>query len=152
MYKILRSNNDNTIAAIYAVELGKEVFYPIIGTEIPAGFPSPAQDYIEGSLDLNDFLVEHPTATFFVKVQGCSMVNAGINPDDILIVDRSLEPLDKRIVIAVVNGDFTVKRLRIKQNRWFLTPENPEFLSMEITEEMDFHIWGVVTFAIHPLS
>lgn len=152
MYRILQGKIDNTIAAIYSFDKGKEASYPVLGTEIPAGFPSPAQDYIEGNLDLNDFLIEHPTATFFVKVQGYSMVNAGINSDDILIVDRALEPVDRKIVIAVVNGDLTVKRLRIQKNRWYLTPENPEYSALEITEEMDFRIWGIVTYAIHSLN
>lgn len=151
MYSILRVRIDQSIAAIYCCDECKHYDFPLLGMEIPAGFPSPAQDYIEGTLDLNDFLIEHPTATFFVKVQGCSMVNAGINPDDILIIDRSLEPVDKRIVIAVVEGELTVKRLRIRNNRWYLEPANNEYPIIEITEEMDFSIWGVATFAIHSL-
>ncbi|MBN1327173.1 MAG: translesion error-prone DNA polymerase V autoproteolytic subunit [Candidatus Cloacimonetes bacterium] len=142
---------DQTIAGIFSFEPGARLYRPLIGTEIPAGFPSPAQDYIESSLDLNRYLITHPTATFFVKVQGLSMVNAGINPDDILIVDRSLEPSHNRIVIAVLDGELTVKRLRIKGERWFLVPENPEFSELEVTEEREFSIWGVVTYAIHKI-
>ncbi len=124
---------------------------PLIGSEIAAGFPSPAQDYIESTLDLNELLIEHPTATFFVRVQGFSMVNAGINPEDILIVDRAVEPTHRKIIIAVLDGELTVKRLEIKGDLWFLVPENPEFLSLEITEDMDFQVWGVVTYSIHKI-
>jgi len=142
---------DGSIGGIYYFERKSKLLRPLIGTEIAAGFPSPAQDYIESTLDLNELLIEHPTATFFVKVQGFSMVNAGINPDDILIVDRAVEPSHRKIIIAVLDGELTVKRLEIKGDRWFLTPENPEFLSLEITEDMDFQAWGVVTYSIHRL-
>ena len=124
---------------------------PLIGTDVPAGFPSPAQDYIEENLDLNEFLIEHPTATYFVKVEGYSMIDAGIHPGDILIVDRSLEPLHKKIVIAIVDGELTVKRLLSEKKKWYLAPDNPEFESIEITGDMSFKIWGVVTYAIHKM-
>jgi len=124
---------------------------PLIGTQIPAGFPSPAQDYIEENLDLNEYLIEHPMATYFVKVEGYSMINAGIYPGDILIVDRSLEPAHKKIIIAIVDGELTVKRLHEIEGKWFLEPENPEFESIEITGDMSFKIWGVVTYAIHKM-
>jgi len=140
---------DDTIDAIYRYERKTRLTRPLIGAEIPAGFPSPAQDYIESSLDLNELLIEHPTATFFVRVQGFSMINAGISPDDILIVDRALEPGHRKIIIAILEGELTVKRLLINDNRWFLTPENPEFSAVEISEDSDFQVWGVVTYAIH---
>ncbi len=122
---------------------------PLLGSRVPAGFPSPAQDYIEETLDLNEFLVAHPSATFFVRVEGFSMVNAGIFPGDILIVDRSLEPAHKKIVIAIVDGELTVKRLWQEKNKWYLMPENPEFPLVEITRDMEFIIWGVVVYALH---
>jgi DNA polymerase V len=118
---------------------------------VAAGFPSPAQDYIEETLDLNQHLISHPTATFFVIVEGYSMVNAGIYPGDILIVDRSLEPAHKKIVIAIVDGELTVKRLFSQKGKWFLAPENPEYEPLEITGDMSFKIWGVVTYAIHKM-
>jgi DNA polymerase V len=124
---------------------------PLYINSIPAGFPSPAEDYMDKKLDLNDFLIRNPSSTFFVKVTGTSMVNAGINDGDILIVDRSVEPRDNRIVIGVVNGEFTVKRIRKKNSRLFLLPENEAFNPVEVTEEMDFRIWGVVIYAIHKL-
>lgn len=122
---------------------------PLFMSSVEAGFPSPAEDYIEGRLDLNKYLIKHPAATFFVRVSGNSMINAGIYPGDILIVDRSLEAADKKIVIAVVDGELTVKRLRHKGNLFFLAPENDAYLPITITEEMSFEIWGVVTNVIH---
>jgi DNA polymerase V len=118
---------------------------------VTAGFPSPADDYVEGRLDLNAHLVKHPAATFFVRVAGDSMIGAGIHPGDILVVDRSLEAVDKRVVIAVVNGELTVKRLRMTQGRITLAAENPAYAPMEIRPDMEFEIWGVVTTVIHAL-
>lgn len=116
---------------------------------ISAGFPSPAEDYIDKQLDLNEHLVKHPSATFFVRVEGHSMINAGIHHGDTLIVDRSLEPADKKIVIAVVNGELTVKRIKKISGRLYLMPENDAFRPLEISEEADFQIWGVVTCVLH---
>ena len=118
---------------------------------VHAGFPSPAADDIERKLDLNDYLIEHPSATFFVRVQGDSMIGAGIHEGDILIVDRALTPGDGKVVIAVVNGEFTVKRLLLKDGRKILMPENPRFTPIKIEEGSDCQIWGVVTYAIHKL-
>lgn len=134
---------------IYTPDQTTEISIPLYMTSIEAGFPSPTDDYIEGSLDLNQHLVKHPAATFFVRVSGESMVNAGISPGDILIVDRSLEAADKKIVIAVVNGDLTVKRLRIRSGKPFLEPENDQYKPIEIKPDMVFEIWGVVTNVIH---
>ena len=122
---------------------------PFYTYAVEAGFPSPAEDYVEGSLDLNKHLIKHPAATFFVKVSGDSMIDAGIYPDDILIVDRSLEAVDKKIVIAVIDGELTVKRLRYRDSLLFLEPENCGYLPIKITEEMAFEVWGVVTNVIH---
>ncbi|ETR68280.1 MAG: DNA polymerase V [Candidatus Magnetoglobus multicellularis str. Araruama] len=118
---------------------------------VSAGFPSPAEDYIEGKLDLNEHLIKHPAATFFVRVTGDSMVDAGIHPGDILIVDRAIEALDKKVVIAVVNGELTVKRLRKTRKGCVLTPENKKYPSIQISEDQNFEIWGVVTNVIHKL-
>jgi DNA polymerase V len=149
--KIIPFKADETISTIYRYSGETEMERPLIGSEIAAGFPSPAQDYIEETLDLNKHLISHPMATYFVKVEGYSMVNAGIYPGDILIVDRSLEPAHKKIVIAVVDGELTVKRLFREKGKWFLAPENPEFEPLEITDDMSFKIWGVVTYAIHKM-
>jgi DNA polymerase V len=118
---------------------------------VSAGFPSPADDYIEGRLDLNELMIRHPAATFFVRVAGDSMIGAGIHHDDILVVDRSLDPAHDKVVIAVVNGDLTVKRL-FKQNGVVrLLAENPDYPPMELNEETACEIWGVVAFVIHSL-
>ncbi len=124
---------------------------PFFVAKISAGFPSPAEDYIERKLDLNEYLIKNPSATFFVKVSGNSMINAGINDGDILVVDRSHDAADNRIVIAVVNGEFTVKRLLKKNSKMFLMPENENFKPIEINETMEASIWGVVTYTIHKL-
>ena len=122
---------------------------PLYLSRIKAGFPSPADDYLDKKLDLNEHLIKHPASTFFVKVKGDSMIGAGINSGDILIVDRSLEPKDKRIVVAVVNGDFTVKRISKNKDRLSLVAENPKYPSIEIKDGMDFEVWGVVIHVIH---
>ena len=118
---------------------------------VEAGFPSPADDFIDQSLDLNEYLVEHPTATFFVRVSGDSMRDAGVASGDILIVDRAKDPGHNAVVIAFINGELTVKRIRTKDGRLFLAPDNPEFTPIEITPDADFEVWGVVTYVIHKL-
>jgi DNA polymerase V len=122
---------------------------PLFMSRVQAGFPSPADDYIEQGLDLNDFLIKRPTATFFMKVAGDSMKDAGINNDDILIVDRSLTATHNCIVVAVVNSEYTVKRLQKIKDKIYLMPENKKYPVIEIKDGMDFEIWGVVTYVIH---
>ena len=149
---LLKAKTDRTIKEIYSSQNLTGLNQPLLGNNVPAGFPSPAQDYIEETLDLNEFLIDHPTATYFVKVEGYSMVDAGINPGDILIVDRAAEPIHKKVVIAIVDGELTVKRLYSEKGKWYLVPDNPEFEPIEITEDMNFQIWGVVTYAIHKMK
>lgn len=124
---------------------------PYFEAKVSAGFPSPAADYEENQLDLNRHLVKNPAATFFVRVSGDSMTGAGINDGDLLIVDRSLEPKDKNVVIAVVNGELTVKRIRIRRRKITLEPENENYAVREISDETDFQVWGIVTNVIHSL-
>ena len=121
----------------------------LFATRVAAGLPTPADDYAERQLDLNRYLVKRPATTFYVRVSGDSMIDAGIYPDDILIVDRSLEPVHGKIVIAVVNGELTVKRLHIRAGALRLVPENQRHTPIEITDETDFSIWGIVTGAVH---
>lgn len=118
---------------------------PLFASTVPAGFPSPADDYIEGRLDLNEYFITHPAATFYVRVTGESMTQAGIFPGDILIVDRALEPVHGAIVIAVVNNELTVKRLYCKDGRVELHPENPDYPVITFTQETELVIWGVVS-------
>ncbi len=121
-------------------------------SRVEAGFPSPADDYLEGTLDLNEHLIRRPAATFFLRVSGDSMTGAGIYPGDILIVDRSLPPADGRIVIAVVDGELTVKRLSRRPGRIRLLPENPRYPPIDITAEQDLRVWGVVVHAVHSFT
>ncbi len=122
---------------------------PFFESGLPAGFPSPADDYFGRQLDLHELLVEHPEATFFVRVEGDSMVGAAMQSGDILIVDRSLTPADGKIVVALLDGEFTVKRLCMKGQKIYLAAENPRYPPLEVTEESDFQVWGIVTYVIH---
>lgn len=138
-----------SVSAIYGFEQNTKVIRPLFACGVSAGFPSPAEDYIEQHLDLNDLLIQNPAATFFVRVNGDSMTGAGINHEDILIVDRSLEPTSGKIVVAVIDGEFTVKRLYIDDNSCRLLAENPDYPAIEVTEESGCEVWGIVTSAIH---
>ena len=120
-------------------------------SHVSAGFPSPADGYIDKALDLNELLIEHPAATFFVRVQGNSMKQAGIQSGDILVVDRSRKAREGDVVIAILFGEFTVKRWILSCGVWYLKAENDHYPPIPITEESDFEIWGVVTHAIHSL-
>jgi len=122
---------------------------PYVTSYISAGFPSPADDHVDQTLDLHEYLVKHPAATFFVRVEGESMTGAGIFHGDLLVVDRSLTARDGSIVIAVVNGELTVKRLRKEKTMIRLVAENPAYTPIVITEETELVIWGVVTSVIH---
>jgi len=147
MKQKLRS--DGSIKAIYGFKNATKLSRPVVGQRVPAGFPSPAADYIEGSLDLNEHLIKHPASTFFFRVDGLSMVGAGIFPDDILIVDRSLEPANNKIIVAVYDGELTMKRLRIEGGDYYLCSENNDFPIIEVDRELEFFVWGVVTYVIH---
>jgi len=122
---------------------------PYAASRVKAGFPSPADDYIEKSLDFNEYLIKRPAATFCVRVSGDSMINAGIHDSDLLIVDRSITPKHNSIVIAVIDGEMTLKRLIRSKGRVILQAENPDYPSIIITDEMNFEVWGVVSFVIH---
>ena len=122
---------------------------PIFLASVSAGFPSPAEDYIEGRLDLNRHLIKHPAATFFVRVAGDSMIDAGIHPGDILVVDRAVEVDGGDIVIVSINDELCVKRLRIVEGRVCLHSENPDYELIEVGEGVDFEVWGRVMHCIH---
>jgi DNA polymerase V len=140
---------DSSIADIFSVDQKTHVARPLFTCGVSAGFPSPAEDHIDRKLDLNELLIPHPTSTFFVRVAGDSMTNAGINNGDILVVDRSIEATSGKIIIAIVNGELTVKRLVQNHTSCRLVAENSDYPSLEITEETDFRVWGVVTSVIH---
>ena len=142
---------ETKVEIVYKPDRSTKRRQPIFMATVPAGFPSPAADYEEGKLDLNRHLIRNPAATFFVRVTGDSMLKAGIHSGDLLVVDRSIEPRDKSVVIAVVNGELTVKRIRIRRNKVTLVAENDAYRSQEIDEKMEFEVWGVVTNVIHAL-
>ena len=125
---------------------------PFFISYIKAGFPSPADDYIEKGLDLNELLVRHEAATYFVRASGDSMMGAGIHDGDILIVDRSLEPQKGDIVIAAVNGELTVKRFDRSGDAVYLHSANERYKPIRVLPEMEFAVWGVVTYVIHRAS
>ncbi|NWJ46762.1 MAG: translesion error-prone DNA polymerase V autoproteolytic subunit [Chloroflexi bacterium] len=124
---------------------------PLFLSAVAAGFPSPAEDYVDTLLDLNRLLIKNPAATFFMRVSGESMLGAGIHPHDVLVVDRSLKPRDGSVVVAVLDGEFTVKRLRKRQGGYVLEAENALFPPLVVTGEMTLEIWGVVTAVVHDL-
>lgn len=126
---------------------------PLLEGTVRAGFPSSAENFVEKTLDLNELLIRHPSATFFIRVKGSSMERAGIKNNDILIVDRALRPSDNKIVIARIDNDLTVKRIRRVGDHLFLVPDcseqQEEIKPIKITDDMDFEIWGIVTHVIH---
>jgi len=135
--------------SIFKAEQTKSANIDLFDTPVMAGFPSPAEDYVEKKLDLNEYLITHPAATFFVRVEGDSMKDANIFKGDIIIIDRSIHPKNGSIIIAAINGEFTLKRLLIKDKKIFLQPENNSFPTIEIKSTWDFEVWGVVTYVIH---
>ena len=151
MTKSLPVETDLSIKEIYPATCDTVLQRPLFLSGVSAGFPSPADDYLDRKLDLNEHLVKNPAATFFVRVAGDSMTGAGISDNDILVVDRSLEPSSNNIVIAVVNGELTVKRLLKTRGSWRLIAENRDYPPLEINEETPLEIWGVATYAIHTL-
>ena len=124
---------------------------PIFESGVSAGFPSPAEaeDHLDLSLDLNEYIIKHPASTFYVYAKGDSMLKAGIHDGDLLVVDKSLSPIKKNIVIAIINGEFTVKRIISLNDKIYLNPDNEHYSPIEITSDMDFQVWGVVTHTIH---
>lgn len=121
---------------------------PLISSEIAAGFPSPAGDFLDLSIDLNKEFIKHPSATFFGRVKGFSMINAGINDGDLLIIDRSLPPIDKAIAVCFVDGEYTIKRIKLGKDCCWLMPENDSFKPIKVTKDNDFMVWGIVAHTI----
>ena len=141
-----RRSEPPTLGEIYSPALNQRtVRRPLFSSRIQAGFPSPADDYVAQQLDLHELLVKREAATFYVRVKGDSMLGASIQEGDILVVDRSVEPTDGKIVIAVLNGELTVKELSRKKDRIQLLPRNDAYPPIEISSESDLTIWGVVT-------
>jgi DNA polymerase V len=120
-----------------------------VESAVTAGFPSPAGDYIDMDLNFKELFIRNESATFFVRVEGQSMINAGIFDGDILVVDKSLDPRDNSILVCFIDGEFTVKKVNKIDGQFYLIPQNPQFKPIKIDEHADFRLWGVVTYAIH---
>ena len=140
------------VIEVYRLKSEAKVKLPLILARTQAGFPSPADDYIQERIDLNQKLILHPEATYLVRVMGDSMIGDRIHDGDYLIVDRAIEPNHNDIILAVLNREFTVKRLVKTNLRWYLVAANPKYPPFEITPEMDFEIWGKVTYIFHPAA
>ncbi len=138
---------DNTLE-IFNPDTSIQLPLPYADEGIQAGFPSPAQDYIDECIDLNHELIQHPAATFFGRVSGDSMIDEGIAEGDILVIDRSLEPINGDLAVCCVDGDFTLKRIAIERNCIKLMPSNKTFNPIIVTAENRFSIWGIVTYTI----
>lgn len=145
------SAQEPTVTEVMRPLQASEVALPLYMVAVSAGLPSPAEDYIEDKIDLSQHLIKNPAATFLVRATGDSMIGAGIHSGDVLVVDRSLEPTQNKVVIAVLNGDLTVKRIRYERKRVYLLPENPEYPAIAIHEGCELQVWGVVTNVIHPV-
>ncbi len=122
---------------------------PLLADSVSAGFPSPADDYTEENIDLNEHLISNPFSTFFLRVKGDSMINAGIKDKDLIIVDKSLTARPGNIIIAMIDGEFTIKRLSIKNNELYLKSENHNYPDFRFKNHIDVQIWGVVIYSIH---
>lgn len=133
---------------IYASDTSSAIELPYADEGIKAGFPSPAQDFINESIDLNRELIDHPAATFYGKVVGNSMIKEGIEEGDVLIIDRSIEPYNKDLAVCCIDGDFTLKRIQIESDKVWLIPSNELYDPILVTPENQFSIWGVVTYVI----
>lgn len=139
----------NMIEKIEAFIRSDSYELPLYSSLVSAGFPSPADDHCDGKLDLNNYLIQRPASTFFVRVSGDSMINVGIHPGDILVVDKSIEAKHNKIVIAAVNSELTVKRLYRKEGELKLLAENPNYSPIILSNDTDLMVWGVVTSVIH---
>ena len=127
----------------------KKFRIPLLNDSVSAGFPSPADDYTEENIDLNEHLISNPSSTFFLRVKGDSMINAGIKDKDLIIVDKSLTAKPGNIIIAMVDGEFTIKRLSIKNDELYLKAENHNYPDFRFKNHIDVQIWGVVIYSIH---
>ena len=127
----------------------KKVKIPLLSDSVSAGFPSPADDYTEENIDLNEHLISNPFSTFFLRVKGDSMINSGIKDKDLIIVDKSLTAKPGNIIIAMIDGEFTIKRLSIKNNELYLKAENHKYPDFSFRNHIDIQIWGVVIYSIH---
>jgi DNA polymerase V len=133
---------------LFKSDVSTNIELPLFQTGISAGFPSPADDYIEDRIDLNRELIKNPSSTFFGRINGDSMIKAGIGNGDLIVVDRSIDPKNNSVVVCFIDGEFTIKRFRKVGNDYFLVPENDQYKPIKVSKENDFRIWGTVTYTI----
>ncbi len=136
---------------IFLPDTSTSLELPLYEPPVSAGFPSPAEDYTDKSIDLNKELIKNPYATFLARVKGFSMKDAGIEPGDILVVDKSLEPQNNKIAVCFIDGEFVLKRIHTDKDCVWLLPENKDFKPLKITADNDFCVWGIVTYVIKKL-
>jgi DNA polymerase V len=147
---ISEKHNELRVTSISQLEAKEDTSIPLYLCRISAGFPSPASDFVERDIDLNEWLISNKLATYIVRVEGDSMAGE-IHPEDRLIVDRSIEPRHKDVVIACLDGEMLVKRLIIEEGRHLLVAENPQYPAIELNGDRELIIWGVATHSIHRL-
>lgn len=133
---------------IHSIDLSTSLPLQYADEGIRAGFPSPAQDYMEQAIDLNKELIRHPASTFYGRVVGDSMRDEGIEEGDILVIDKALELLDDDLAVCYIDGEFTVKRVRLETDAAWLVPSNPDYPPIKVTADNDFIVWGIVTYTI----
>ena len=143
----MNSNTPKTLD-VYSIDISSKLSLPIVDSGISAGFPSPADDFLDTSIDLNKILITNKDATFYGRVKGDSMIDAGLSDGDLLIIDKSLEPKDGKIAVCFIDGEFTVKRIKITSKCIYLVPENKNYKPIKVTDDNDFLIWGIVTTVI----
>lgn len=141
----------NDSIQIFPANIADDTWIPLAGQGISAGFPSPADDFLDNSIDLNKVVIKNPNATFYGRVSGDSMIDAGLSDGDLLVIDKSLEPSDGKIAVCFIDGEFTVKRIKMGVDCCYLMPANKHYKPMRVTEENAFVVWGIVTTVIKKL-
>ena len=143
--------HSSSVLTIFSALTEIELPIPLISEGIIAGFPSPALDFIDLTIDMNKHLIKHPSSTFYGRVKGDSMKDAGIFDGDLLVIDKSLDPKDNKIAVCFIDGEFTIKRIKMEHNCCWLIPANEKYESIQATKDNDFQIWGIVTHVIKAL-
>ncbi len=142
------SSANKPYLVLFPADTETQLPLPLMPFGISAGFPSPALDFTDISIDLNKLLISHPAATYYGRVQGDSMKNAGISDGDLLVIDKSIEPTDGKIAVCYIDGEFTLKRICLKNNSLWLLPENEKYPPIQVSTESNLIIWGIVTYVI----
>ena len=133
---------------IFPVSIASNMDIPVLSTPISAGFPSPALDFIDLSIDMNKYLIKRPTSTFYGRVKGQSMKDVGISDGDLLVIDKSIAPKDDQVAVCYLDGEFTLKKIKLEKDICWLIPANEEYQPIQVTIQNDFLIWGIVTHVI----